>query len=292
MHDVDNKIDMQEIVLQCHIKRRKKLLTLKRFKTRKKVVLIGTSNLKYINTSMMSNHKVEVENEIEYTLKEGQEYVDSMKTNGKIVDVLIENDITDETPKHCSEKVNNVCIDLQKKSKDSKVILSMGISRAWEANNQKISKLNVILQDKLGDLKMSLYVAGDTFLSGATSKMSSGPRWKTSLTIGNNEVGCASKSAILTVLHESTEQSNNSPTLLLSLVCICLFVCPSACLCVCVCVSVCLSVCFSACLSVFLSMCLSVYVSLCLYVCPCECLSVCHYVLRIYVCCLYCHKCL
>ena len=72
------------------------------------------------------------------------------------------------------------------------------------------------------------------------------------------------------------------------------FVCLSVHLlvCVCVCVSVCLSVCFSACLSVFLSMCLSVYVSLCLYVCPCECLSVCHYVLRIYVCCLYCHKCL
>ena len=85
-------------------------------------------------------------------------------------------------------------------------------------------------------------------------------------------------------------------TLLLSLVCICLFVCPSACLCVCTrasgCLSLCLSVCLSVCLIVCLSMCLSVYVSLCLYVCLCKRLSVCHYVLCIYVCCLYCHKCL
>ena len=72
------------------------------------------------------------------------------------------------------------------------------------------------------------------------------------------------------------------------------FVCLSVHLlvCVCVCVSVCLSVSLPVCLSVFLSMCLSVYVSLCLYVCPCECLTVCHNVLRIYVCCLYCHRCL
>ena len=60
------------------------------------------------------------------------------------------------------------------------------------------------------------------------------------------------------------------PTLLLSLVCICLFVCPSACLCVCVCLCVCLSVCFSACLSVGLS----IYVSVCLCVPVFVCLSV------------------
>ena len=67
-------------------------------------MLIGTSNLKYINTSMLSNLKVEVKNEIKNTLKEGQEYVDSMKTNEKIVDVLFEIDITDETQEHCLEK--------------------------------------------------------------------------------------------------------------------------------------------------------------------------------------------
>ena len=51
------------------------------------------------------------------------------------------------------------------------------------------------------------------------------------------------------------------PTLLLFLVCIFLFVCPSACLCVCVCLSVYVSVCLSMCLCV----CLSVCASVCLY---------------------------
>ena len=62
------------------------------------------------------------------------------------------------------------------------------------------------------------------------------------------------------------------PTLLLSLVCICLFVCPSARVCVCV------SVCHSACLSVYLCVCLS----MCLCVCMSVCASVCLYVIMYY----------
>ena len=150
---------MQGILLLSQINRQKKLLTLKRFQT-KKLVLIGTLNLKYINTSILSYHKVGVENEIKYTLKEGREYVDSMKTNGKIVEVLIENDITYEIHLYqntVQRKLNNVCVDLQKKSKDSKVVVFMGILRAGEAINQKITKLNVLQQEKLGDIKMFMW---------------------------------------------------------------------------------------------------------------------------------------
>ena len=68
------------------------------------------------------------------------------------------------------------------------------------------------------------------------------------------------------------------PTLLLSLVCICLFVCPSACLCVCL--SVCLSVCS-------LPVCRSFYLCVCLSMCLCVCMSVrvsvCLYVIMYYV---------
>ena len=67
------------------------------------------------------------------------------------------------------------------------------------------------------------------------------------------------------------------PTLLLSLVCICLFV---KSICLSVCVSVCLSVCFSACLSAF-------YLCVCLSMCLCVCMSVrasvCLYVIMYYV---------
>ena len=63
------------------------------------------------------------------------------------------------------------------------------------------------------------------------------------------------------------------PTLLHCLVCICLFVCPSACLCVCMR------------LSVSLPVCLSIYVSVCLcFICVCisVCASVCLYVIMYY----------
>ena len=67
------------------------------------------------------------------------------------------------------------------------------------------------------------------------------------------------------------------PTLLLSLVCICLFVCPSACLCVCL----------SVCLSVSLPVCRSFYLCVCLSMCLCVCMSVrvsvCLYVIMYYV---------
>ena len=67
------------------------------------------------------------------------------------------------------------------------------------------------------------------------------------------------------------------PTLLLSLVCICLFFCPSACLCVCLCV----------CLSVSLPVCRSFYLCVCLSMCLCVCMSVrasvCLYVIMYYI---------
>ena len=69
------------------------------------------------------------------------------------------------------------------------------------------------------------------------------------------------------------------PTLLLSLVCIRLFVCPSVCVCVCVCVCACLPVCLSVCLCVCLSMCLCV----CLSVCASVCLYVFMYYVYMYV---------
>ena len=164
-----------------------------RLPDKKKVVLIGTSNLKFISSSMLSNHKVHIEKETKYTLKEGQEYIDSLKPEEKKVDAIVlhmfENDITEQTPEHCSEKLQKLCVDFQKKSKDSKVIVSMGLPRREEAINRKVSKLNVLLQEKLGDMKnVSLCDNSNLFLPGSTSERSSGPGWETSVSFGDIEV--------------------------------------------------------------------------------------------------------
>ena len=73
---------------------------------------------------MPSNHKVEVEKKTKYTLKEGNEFI-SMKTNGEKADAFVPhilgNNITNETPEHCLEKLNKLCAKIQKNSIDSKV---------------------------------------------------------------------------------------------------------------------------------------------------------------------------
>ena len=44
-----------------------------------KVVLVGTSNLKYISPQYLSDKTVKVEKVIKYTLAEGQKYIDTLK---------------------------------------------------------------------------------------------------------------------------------------------------------------------------------------------------------------------
>lgn len=183
---------------------------------KKKVVLIGTSNLKFINASMLSNHKVEVEKEIKYTLKEGQEYIDSIKPNEKKVDAIVlhlfENDITEQTPEHCSERLHKLCVDIQRKSKDAKVIVSMGLPRREEAINRKIIKLNVLLQDKLGDMRnVSLCDNGNLFYRGQEARGVLGQDGKHLSRLGTTKLGANLRSAIYEVLGESTGQLRNRP---------------------------------------------------------------------------------
>ena len=72
---------------------------------------------------------------------------------GKAGAIVLGNDIADETPEHCSEKLNKLCVDIQKNSTDSKIMESMGIPCADVEINLKIAKFNVLLKDKLGDMK-------------------------------------------------------------------------------------------------------------------------------------------
>ena len=179
-------------------------------------MLIGTSNLKFIDTSMLSNHKIQVEKETKYTLKEGQEYIDSLKPTEKRLDAIVlhlfENDITEQTPEYCTEKLHKLCIDIQKKSKESKVIVSMGLPREGEAINRKISKLNVLLQDKLGDMgNFSLCDNSNLFYRGQQARGVLGKDGKHLSRLGTTKLGANLKSAIYKTLGESSGQTWNKP---------------------------------------------------------------------------------
>ena len=131
-------------------------------------LLVGTSNLKFISTQQLSDKKVKVDKVIKYTLDEGQKYIDSLKKKEDKMDVIVlhlfENDIAEQIPEQCMEKLSKMTNDIKRKLTDVKVILSLGLPQWGEGINMKISKLNVLLTEKLGDVNyVSLCDNGNLF---------------------------------------------------------------------------------------------------------------------------------
>ena len=103
------------------------VINLEKLEDKKKVKLIGTSNLKiYIHVHQyVVQPKLEAEKETKYKLKEWQEYIDSLKPHEKKLDAivlhLIENDITEQTPEYCPEKLHKLFIDIQRNQNSQKL---------------------------------------------------------------------------------------------------------------------------------------------------------------------------
>ena len=72
--------------------------------------------------------------------------------------------------------------------------MSMGMPQRKGVINRKTSKLNVLLQEELGDVKnVSLYDNSNLRFPGSTSEISSGPGWEASVSIRDDEVDCESQ---------------------------------------------------------------------------------------------------
>lgn len=174
---------------------------------KKKVLLLGTSNTRFINTTYLSSSKVEVEKVLKYRLNEAQEYMDIFKADEKNADAfvlhLLDNDITEETPEHCSEKLHQLCTAIKQKARNSKVIVSMGLPRRDEGTNRKITKLNVLLQEKLGDMEnVHLCDNSNLFYRGYPSRGILNVDGKHLSRQGTQKLGANLKSAIYKALGE------------------------------------------------------------------------------------------
>ena len=175
---------------------------------KKSVLLIGTSNIKYIDANRLSSTEVEVQKTTKYTLKEGQEYINQMKENPDAVVLhLFENDMEKETPEDCAAKVHNICTDIKQKARNTKIVVSMGLPRREEGINRKVMKLNVLLQEKLADMEsVSLCDNGNLFYRGQPSKGILNADGKHLSRLGTQKLSANLKSSI----HKALGQSNGN----------------------------------------------------------------------------------
>ena len=173
---------------------------------KKKVLLLGTSNTRFINTSYLSSSKVEVEKVLKYRLNEAQEYIDAFKAEDKNADAFVLHlldDITEETPELCSEKLHQLCAVIKQKAKGSKIIVSVGLPRRDEKTKRKISTLNVLLQEKL-DVKENVHLCNNSnlFYRGYPSRGIFNADGKHLSRQGTQKMGADLKSAIYKALGE------------------------------------------------------------------------------------------
>lgn len=190
------------------------VIDVEKIEDKKKVLLLGTSNTKFINTSHLSNNNVEVEKRLKYKLNEAQEFIDTLKTDEKSYDAfvlhLLENDITEETPEHCSEKLHQICSNIKQKVKDSKVVVSMGLPREDETINRKVIKLNVLLQEKLGDMEyVHLCDNSNLFYRGQPSRGILNVDGKHLSRQGTQKLESNLKSAVYKALEVPTDNDGN-----------------------------------------------------------------------------------
>ena len=173
---------------------------------RKKIMLIGTSNLNYINPKRMSNVKIDIEKVTEYTIDQGQEFVEALNSEIKLNVIgfhLLENDISTQTPVQCAEKLYHVWAIIQKKMSDTKIIVSLGLPQSDANINRNVKKLNALIRGKLeGNANITLNDNGNLFYRGNPSRGVLGKDGKHLSRFGTKRLAANLKSVIYDVLGE------------------------------------------------------------------------------------------
>ena len=114
---------------------------------------------------------------------------------------LFENDIAEQTPEQCMEKLSKMTNDIKRKLTNVKVILSLGLPQSGEGINRKISKINVLLTEKRGDVNyVSLCDNGNLFYRGNSSSGSLNADGKHLSRQGTRTLGANLKQTIYKVL--------------------------------------------------------------------------------------------
>ncbi|CAC5370579.1 unnamed protein product [Mytilus coruscus] len=128
---------------------------------RKEILMIGTSNTKYISAKYMSFGSANVNKIIKYKIQECMEYIGTIDDPNVNYDAIIlhilGNDIEHKTPEESIAIFQTLIDQIRKKKISKKLIISLGLPKKDGIKNRNVEKLNIMIKDKFGD-------ANDIFL--------------------------------------------------------------------------------------------------------------------------------
>ena len=132
----------------------------------KKVIIIGTSNIRFLSREYLSDDGVNIDKVHKYTIEEGENYIDQLDSSDDkdcyLFHILC-NDVKSQNEEYCVEGINRIVRKLQDKRPNAKIVLSLGIPRNSEALNRKIEKINVTLKEKLNG-KTNVFICDNSNL--------------------------------------------------------------------------------------------------------------------------------
>ena len=109
------------------------------------VLLIGTSNVRYLSSRYIAGEKYYVHNVIKYTVAEAKEYIESLEKSDKVFEFLLHlscNDIKSVSVKEHATAYSDLAKMVKEKYPIAQVIVSLGLLRQDPTINNKIEIFN------------------------------------------------------------------------------------------------------------------------------------------------------
>ena len=117
-----------------------------------KVIMIGTSNVRYLNSRFIAGKSYYVHKEIKYTVGEAKSYIESLSGNDHISKFVLHlscNDIKSVSAEEHATSYCNLVQRIHDKFPETQVIVSLGLPRKDKLLSNKIDVSNGLIKEKL-----------------------------------------------------------------------------------------------------------------------------------------------
>ena len=140
----------------------------------KRVQVVGTSNTKYISLKYIAGTEFDISKRIKYTLEETKHYFEALESSEQQDAFILQslcNEITKKSADECSKELTDIIDTIESKSRDTKIIISLGLPRDDVTLNRKVEKVNILLKESLtGRQKVHLCDNSNLFYRGAAQQ--------------------------------------------------------------------------------------------------------------------------
>lgn len=119
---------------------------------KEKVILIGTSNIRYLSSRYIAGDKYHVHKETKYTVSEAKAYIDSLTDDNQISKFILHlscNDIKTASPDSHAESYCQLVKSTHEKYPRAQVIVSLGLPRKDTTISNKIEVANAKIKELL-----------------------------------------------------------------------------------------------------------------------------------------------